>query len=107
MLPLVFEYGAAAFPEETEHPGAPLTIAETDILVIPAGARHPKEAMQFIAFVAQQKNTEKLCLGQHKISPLRKVSDEFHESSLPPLFESFPKPGQQFSSSTDPLPSHV
>ena len=55
--PAGFEYGAAAFPEETEHPGAPLTIAETDILVIPAGARHPKEAMQFIAFVAQQKNT--------------------------------------------------
>lgn len=87
--PADFEYGAAAFPEETEHPGAPLTIAETDILVIPAGARHPKEAMQFIAFVAQQKNTEKLCLGQHKISPLRKVSDEFMNHHSHPYLKVF------------------
>ena len=35
--PSDFEYGAAAFPEETEHPGAPMTSAETDILVIPTG----------------------------------------------------------------------
>ena len=87
--PAGFEYGAAAFPEETEHPGSPLTIAETDILVIPAGARHPKEAMQFIAFVAQQKNTEKLCLGQHKISPLRKVSDEFMNHHSHPYLKVF------------------
>lgn len=87
--PTGFEYGAAAFPEEEEHPGAPLTIAETDILVIPAGARHPKEAMQFIAFVAQQKNTEKLCLGQHKISPLRQVSDEFMNHHSHPYLKVF------------------
>jgi maltose-binding protein MalE len=79
----------AAFPEETEHPGAPMTVAETDILVIPAGAHHPKEAMEFIAFVEKQKNMENLCLGQRKISPLRRVSDEFVKNHSHPYLRTF------------------
>ena len=87
--PADFEYGVAAFPEETEHPGAPMTSAETDILVIPAGARHPQEAMQFIAFIQKQKNMEKLCLGQNKISPLVRVSDEFVQNHSHPHLRTF------------------
>jgi ABC-type glycerol-3-phosphate transport system substrate-binding protein len=87
--PAGFEYGVAAFPEETEHPGAPMTVAETDILVIPAGAHHPKEAMEFIAFVEKQKNMENLCLGQRKISPLRRVSDDFVKNHSHPYLRTF------------------
>lgn len=72
-----FRYGVAPFPEPVEHPGAPLTVAETDILVIPAGAKHPRESMEFIAWMQQQENMEALCLDQKKISPLRETSADF------------------------------
>lgn len=87
--PAGFEYGVGAFPEEIEHPGAPMTIADTDILTIPAGARHPRESMQFIAFLQQPKNMEALCLGQRKISPLRKVSPDFIARHTHPYLRTF------------------
>ena len=69
-------WGAAPFPSEKA--GAPpITIADADMLVIPNGAQHPKEAFEFIQYLAQQGPMEKACLGQRKISPLRKVSPEF------------------------------
>ena len=87
--PPEFEYGVAAFPEEIEHPGAPLTIAETDILVIPAGAKHPRASMEFMKFVQQPENLEKLCLGQKKISPLRRVSSGFLARHSHPYLRTF------------------
>ena len=72
-----FSYGVAPFPETTDHPQAPLTIAQTDVLVIPAGARHPREAMEFIAFVQRPATMEALCTAQRKLSPLARVSENF------------------------------
>ena len=54
-----------------------MTLAESDVLVIPKGARYVKEAFEFIRYVNKQGPMEKLCLGQRKFSPLAKVSDGF------------------------------
>lgn len=82
------EWGAAAFPSVT--PGMPpATVVESDILVIPRGARHVEEAWNFIKFVQQRQNMEKLCLGQQKFSPLREVSDEFYAQHRNPEIRLF------------------
>lgn len=77
------EWGAAPFPGRVAG-GDPLTIVESDMLVIPKGARNVEEAWDFIKFVQQQENMELLCLGQRKFSPLREVSDAFYEQHQNP-----------------------
>jgi len=89
-----FSYGVAPFPESTPHPEAPLTIAQTDILVIPTGTRHPREAMEFISFVQQQKHMESLCMAQRKLSPLAKVSDDFYRRHPHPYLREFQRLSQ-------------
>jgi len=72
------QWDAAPFPYPANHPEMKnWSIVDADILAIPRGCRHPKEAFEFIRYVQQQKNMEKLCLLQRKHSPLSKVSDEF------------------------------
>lgn len=69
---------AAPMPHPKDRPDlARPTIADEDVLCIPRGAKHPKEAFEFIKFVQSQKGMELLCLGQKKFTPLRKVSPEF------------------------------
>jgi multiple sugar transport system substrate-binding protein len=46
-------------------------------MIIPRGARHVKEAFEFMAYVNQQKPMEKLCSLHCKNSPLAKVSPDF------------------------------
>jgi ABC-type glycerol-3-phosphate transport system substrate-binding protein len=53
------------------------SIVEMDTLVIPRGARYPREAFDFIAFVQRQDVMEKLCTSHGKNSPLVKVSEAF------------------------------
>lgn len=89
-----FSYGVAAFPETVPHREAPLTIAQTDVLVIPAGAKHPREAMEFIAFVQRQKTMEALCTAQRKLSPLARVSEEFLRLHPHPYVREFQKLSQ-------------
>lgn len=89
-----FSYGVAPFPEAEYHPDAPLTIAQTDILVIPAGARHPREAMEFIAFVQKQRNMEALCMEQRKLSPLARISEEFLRNHPHPYLREFQRLSQ-------------
>lgn len=89
-----FSYGVAPFPETQPHPEAPLTIAQTDVLVIPAGARHPRESMQFIAFVQQRKNMEALCTAQRKLSPLTDVSEIFLRNHPHPYLREFQRLAQ-------------
>jgi len=72
-----FEWGAAPFPTSDPSKYHDTTIAECDALVIPSGARHPKEAFEFIAFVNSQKEMEKLCFAQRKFSPLAQCSPDF------------------------------
>ncbi len=70
-------WGAAPFPAARFQADAPVTVLESDVLVIPRGARHPEAAFQFITYVNSQKAIEKLNIGQRKFSPLAQVSDEF------------------------------
>ncbi len=84
-----FEYGVAPFPSPATLGGPPVTIADCDILVIPAGARHPREAMEFIAYTQTRPAMEKLCLAQKKFTPLRDVSPEFLAAHPHPYLRTF------------------
>ncbi|MHB8637498.1 MAG: extracellular solute-binding protein [Fimbriimonadaceae bacterium] len=69
---------AAPFPHPADRPDlANMTYVDADVLVIPRGAKHPKEAWDFISYVQQQPVMEKLCLLHQKNSPLRKISAHF------------------------------
>ncbi len=71
--PKDFEWGAAAFPSAV--PGLEkVTIAEADVIGIPRGAKHPREALEFIKFMATPKGMEILCRGHAKDSTLTKTS---------------------------------
>lgn len=87
--PSDFEYGVAPFPTPVAQRGAPVSIADCDVLVIPKGARHPKEAMEFIAYTQTRAVMEKLCLGQKKFTPLREVSPGFVENHPHPYLQTF------------------
>jgi len=70
------EYGVAPFPSAI--PGLEnVSMVETDILVIPSNAPHPKEAFEFLAFTQRQEILEQLCLDHRKFTPLTRVSPEF------------------------------
>jgi len=53
-----------------------------DVLTIPRGAKHIKEAFEFIRFVQRQDVMEGLCSGHGKNSPLEKVSDRFFTTNV-------------------------
>jgi ABC-type glycerol-3-phosphate transport system substrate-binding protein len=71
------EWGAAPFPSEDPERLPDVTIAESDVLVIPRGARHVREAFDFIRYVNSQGPMEKLNRGQLKFSPLAVISASF------------------------------
>lgn len=82
------QWGAAPFPSAV--PGLDnVSIADEDIILIPRGSRHPREAWEFIKFANSQKGMEILCHGQRKFSPLRQVSDEFREKHPHPYIGLF------------------
>ena len=72
------DWAAAPFPYPADRPDlAFMSAVDMDVLTIPRGAHHPREAWEFIRYVNSQKGMELLCLGQRKNSPLAKVSPEF------------------------------
>lgn len=76
------DYGAAAFPataEQVEKGLVDVQIIEADVLVIPAGARHPREAAKFLAYCMRPEVAEKLALRMKRLTALREVSAEFYE----------------------------
>lgn len=73
-----FEWGVAPFPSVDPNRLSDVTLAGCDLLVIPCGARHPREAFRFLEYVSSQSVMERLCLGQKKFSPLREVSEDFY-----------------------------
>ncbi len=87
--PADFEWGVAPFPsvDPARYPG--FGVLETDALVIPKGAKHPRESFDFIRYVNTQKEMEKLCLGQLKFSPLRECSPGFLERHPNPHIRDF------------------
>lgn len=69
---------AIPFPVAADRPDLRgRSIVEMDTLVIPRGARHPKEAFDFICFVQRQDVMERLCTSHGKNSPLARVSEAF------------------------------
>jgi multiple sugar transport system substrate-binding protein len=69
---------AVPFPYPESRPDlAGHTVATQDVLVIPRGAKHVKEAFEFIRFMQRQDVMEGLCSGHGKNSPLAKVSERF------------------------------
>jgi ABC-type glycerol-3-phosphate transport system substrate-binding protein len=85
------KWAAAPFPYPKDRPDMKgWAIADEDVLVIPRGARHPREAFEFIRYVQSQKAMEKLCLLHRKNSPLSHISDDFwrrHEHPYIRLFD--------------------
>jgi len=84
------EWGAAPFPTAVGGGGA-VTVAETDVLAIPRGARHPQEALEFILYVNRRENMEKLCFLQRKFTPLVEVGSDFLEKHPNPYIGMFRK----------------
>jgi len=86
--PKDFEWGAAPFPAAV--PGLEnVTVAEADVIGIPRGAKHPKEAFEFIKFMATPEGMEILCRGQVKNSPLKKTSADWYTTHPNPFVKLF------------------
>ncbi len=84
--------GVYPFPYPKDRPDlAGVTFCGSDILCIPRGAPHPREAFQFIAFVQSQPEMEKVCLLHEKNSPLSHVSDHFWNTHGNPAIRLFDK----------------
>jgi multiple sugar transport system substrate-binding protein len=86
------EWGAAPFPSLNEA-DPPVAFVDADMLVIPRGSAHPREAFEFLRYVSEQAHTEKLCLLQRKNSPLREVSADFfarHKNPYIAMFQALP-----------------
>jgi multiple sugar transport system substrate-binding protein len=84
------DWAAAPFPYPANRPDlAQSSVVDMDVVVIPRGARHPREAWEFIRFVNSQKGMELLCLGQRKHSPLANVSPEFWAKHPNPYIKLF------------------
>jgi ABC-type glycerol-3-phosphate transport system substrate-binding protein len=72
------DWGVAPCPAvEGVARGGPLTVAQTDVVVIPRGAAHPREAFEFIRYLQRQDVAERLASAQQKFTALRRVSDGF------------------------------
>jgi multiple sugar transport system substrate-binding protein len=82
------KWAAAPFPS-ADPALKDVTYCNCDVLVIPKGAKHKREAFEFIAFVNRQDQMEKLANLHCKISPLAKVSDEFLSHHLNPYIRVF------------------
>ena len=66
------------FPYPDGHPELKgYSVLNLNTLMIPKGAKHPKEAFEFVRFVQRQDQMEKLCTAQFCNSPLSKVSEAF------------------------------
>ncbi|WP_309382134.1 ABC transporter substrate-binding protein [Cerasicoccus frondis] len=81
-----FEWGVAPFPTESPEDYG-VNVVETNLLVIPRGARHPDEAFAFIAWMQRPENIERLCLLQRKFSPLSEVSETFYAEHPNPFIK--------------------
>jgi len=102
------EYAVAPLPVDSPAL-AGTTSCTADILVIPKGAKHPKEAFEFIAWLNERPNMEKLCKAHCKISPLTDVSEDFvkhHTNPYVKVFEDLAaSPNAHGSPSIETLPN--
>ena len=83
------EWGVAPFPSAVSGLND-VTYTNFDVLMIPRGSRHKKEAFEFIAYLNSQAETEKLNILNGQDSPLRQVSRHFvqvHPNPYISIFE--------------------
>jgi ABC-type glycerol-3-phosphate transport system substrate-binding protein len=73
---LAGKWAAAPFPSN-DPALTDVTVCSADVLTIPRGAKHPREAFEFLAYLSRQDVAEKLANLHGKISPLAKVSESF------------------------------
>jgi ABC-type glycerol-3-phosphate transport system substrate-binding protein len=67
-----------------------VTYCNCDVMLIPRGAKHKREAFEFIAYVQRQPVMERLARSHGKLSPLAQVSEEFlstHENPFIRVFD--------------------
>lgn len=81
------DYAIARFPSAT--PDEHHAFASTDVFVIPAGARHPREAMVFLKYVLRQDVLEALCQAHGKVSPFRTPAPNFYATHTNPFIRLF------------------
>lgn len=94
------QWFAVPFPYPKDRPDlAGHAILSQDVLVIPRGVKHVKEAFEFIRFVQRQDVMEGLCAAHGKNSPLMKVSENFfknHPNKAIRLFDELARSKQAF-----------
>ena len=84
------EWGVAACPAaDGVGGGDPVTLAQCDVVVIPHGAEHPREAFEFICYLQRQEVAEKLARSQQKFTALKSVSPGFLENHPNPAIGLF------------------
>jgi len=81
------EFGVAPFPCAGGVPG-PRSLLEADVIVIPRGCRHPKEAWKFVLWT-QREGLAILCRLQGKHLPFKDPPTWFHEGHPNPQIEIF------------------
>lgn len=84
------KWAAAPFPFPADRPDMKNnTVIGLDVVAIPRGSKHVREAFEFIRFLQSQKGMEMLCLLQRKHSPLINVSEEFVRNHPNPYIQLF------------------
>jgi multiple sugar transport system substrate-binding protein len=102
--PFNYEWGVEAFPSAVEGL-KDVTFAGFDVLVIPRGARHPREAFEFIAYVNRREVMERLVAMHCKNSPLAEISPDFIRTHANPYIAVFERlAGSPNAHSVDPVP---
>ena len=81
------DYAVAPFPSST--PDRHYSFASTDVFVIPAGAKHPREAMVFLSYMLRQDVLEELCREHGKVSPFREPGPDFYKTHANPFIRVF------------------
>jgi ABC-type glycerol-3-phosphate transport system substrate-binding protein len=88
LRPFNYAWGVQAFPSAV--PGMKdVAYCVTDVLVIPRGSPHPREAFEFMAFTQRQDEMEKLCSLSGKNSPLKRTSLDYMYSNSNPYIDIF------------------
>lgn len=82
------QWGNAPFPA-WDGSKEPVTIVESNLLVIPRAARHPDEGFIFLRYVNRPENLEKLAILQRKFPPLKVVSADFFQRHPNPVIRDY------------------
>ena len=80
-------WGAAPFP--SKHGDKTIGYASANLMVIPRGAEHAQEALDFVLFINRPDVMERLCAETGMPSPLQNVSDAFFENNANPYIDVF------------------